>query len=90
MKTVTMLQFSYFKTFVILPILSLLTVFILPIRMYWFSHLRARYMYSRVKSLQECTDLLVHGRDGNIEVVTLQNLTDKLMIYSTPEQAQLL
>jgi hypothetical protein len=90
MKTVTMLQFSYFKTFVILPILSLLTVFVLPIRMYWFSLLRARYMYTRVTSLQECTDLLVHGRDGNVEVVTLQNLTNKFLIHSTPDQAQLL
>jgi uncharacterized membrane protein len=66
MKTVTMLQFSYAKAILMLPILSLLTIFILPIRMYWHQHLRARYMYSRVTSLDRCTDVLVHGRDGNI------------------------
>jgi hypothetical protein len=67
-----------------------MTVFVLPIRMYWLAHLRARYMYNQVTSLQKCTDLLVHARDGNIEIVTLQNLTDQFLIHSTPEQVQLL
>ena len=87
MKSVTMLRFSSFKTYLFLPILSLLTLFVLPIRMYWSATLSARYKYSHVSSVSQTTDLLIHGRDGNIEIVKLQNLTDRVRSLLSPERA---
>lgn len=67
--SLTKLQFSAFKAYVVLPILSLLTVFVLPICMYWSQSLTAKYLYNRVTVLAEATALLVEGKDGNIEIV---------------------
>ena len=73
-----MLQSSCCKTYLLLPILSLLSLFILPIRMYWSVPLQRKYMYNEVKDLAQVTHLLVHGRDGNIEIVELTNMAEKL------------
>lgn len=64
-----MLKFSPIKSFLLLPILSLLTLFVLPIWIYWSSELKAKFMYSRVANLLSATHLLVEGKDGNIEIV---------------------
>ena len=76
--SLTMLQSSCCKTYLLLPILSLLSLFILPIRMYWSVPLQRKYMYNEVKDLAQVTHLLVHGRDGNIEIVELTNMAEKL------------
>ena len=70
-----MLRFDYTKTFVLLPFLALITVFVLPLRMYWSTILEAKYMYSRVTSLREATHLLVRGKQGNLEIAELKNHT---------------
>ena len=76
--SLTMLQSSCCKTYLLLPILSLLSLFILPIRMYWSVPLQRKYMYNEVTDLAQVTHLLVHGRDGNIEIVELTNMAEKL------------
>jgi hypothetical protein len=76
--SLTMLQFSCCKTYLLLPILSLLSLFILPVRMYWSVPLQRKYMYSEVTDLARATHLLVYGRDGNIEIVELTNMAEKM------------
>ena len=71
-----MLSFNSFKAYLLVPILSLLTVFILPLRLYWSADLRSKYLYSQVNSLNDADHILVRGKDGNIEIVKLQDLTD--------------
>ena len=73
-----MIQFSCCKTYLVLPILSLLSLFILPVRMYWSVPLQKKYMYNDASELGQATHLLVHGRDGNIEIVALKNMADKM------------
>lgn len=76
--SLTMLQFSCCKTYLLLPILSLFSLFILPVRMYWSVQLRRKYMFNDVTDLARVTHLLVHGRDGNIEIVELTNMAEKM------------
>lgn len=40
-----MLRFSYVKAFM-MPLWSVLTLMILPVRLYWSAELRAYYLYS--------------------------------------------
>jgi len=44
--TLTILRFSQVKAYFLLPILSILTLLVLPIRLYWSAELRAKYMYN--------------------------------------------
>lgn len=71
-----MLKRSAWKTYLLLPFLSVITIFVLPIRLYWSPELRAYYLYTRVRIIQEADALLVSGKDGNIEIVAVQDLTE--------------
>jgi hypothetical protein len=66
-----MLKHSAWKTYLLLPFLSVITIFVLPIRLYWSAELRAYYLYTRVRTIQEADALLVRGKDGNIEIVAV-------------------
>jgi len=70
------LEQSWFKCYLLLPLCSILTVFYLPVRLYWSVEARAVWMYSPVVTLQNTTHLLVKGKDGNIEIVELKNLSE--------------
>ena len=76
--SLSLLQFSCAKAYLLVPILSLLTVFVLPVMLYWKAHLRAKYLYWSVTSEGVATHLLVCGRDGNVEIVPLQNMNSRV------------
>lgn len=71
MLKIELLQFSAFWSYVIVPLLSLVTLFVLPIRMYWSQTLTAKYCYNRVRSLEEADHLLITGKTGNVEIVEI-------------------
>jgi hypothetical protein len=62
------------------PILSILTIFILPLKMYWDTELYANMIYDTVTEIQFATDMLVRGRAGNVDVCKLQNLTQEISV----------
>ena len=84
--SIQMLRFDYLKSYLLLPFLSLITVFVLPLRMYWNTKLVARYMYSRADTLSEATHLLIRGKEGNLEITELKNYTS-LVNELMPEKA---
>ena len=49
--SITMLRYNNCKSYLALPILSLLTLFSLPVRMYWSVLLTVKYMYSKESRL---------------------------------------
>ena len=61
-----------------IPLLSILTLFFLPLKMYWNNALHARMIYNVVEDLAQATHVLVKGRSGNIEVCKLNNLTNAI------------
>lgn len=70
---IVMVRFSYFKAIILTPLLSLLTVFVLPIFMYWNVKVRAAMLYSPVTKLEEATAMEVHNRHtGAIEICQLE------------------
>ena len=71
MLKIELLQFSAFWSYVIVPLLSLVTLFVLPIRMDWSQTLTAKYCYNRVRSLEEADHLLITGKTGNVEIVEI-------------------
>ena len=73
-----MLRFNPLWAYLIMPLLSVLTLFVLPLRLYWHKTLRAKYFYTRVNQLPLANHLLVTGKLGNCEIVALQNLTSKV------------
>jgi hypothetical protein len=61
-----------------MPVLSILTLFFLPLKMYWDNALNARMIYSPVFNLDRATHVLVGGRDGKVEVCELKNMTERI------------
>jgi hypothetical protein len=76
--SITLLQHSFFKAYVVVPILSILTLFFVPLKMYWDKELNARMIYNVVADLAQATHVLVRGRGGNVEVCELNNLSDEI------------
>jgi hypothetical protein len=76
--TLNCLTESYFKCYFLLPLCSLLTIFYLPVKLYWSVPARVAWMYSPVPSLVEASHMFVRGKDGNNQIVKLQNLTEKV------------
>ena len=74
--SLTMMRFNSLKAYFFLPVLSLVSLFILPVWLYWSVPLQASMMYSKVDSLQQATHFLVQGRDGNIEIVQIKDHTE--------------
>jgi uncharacterized membrane protein len=51
-----------FNRVVIVPLLSVLSLFVFPIMMYWSTRMQADWLYKRAQSLQTADCLLVIGR----------------------------
>jgi hypothetical protein len=75
MQSISYLHFSCFKSYIVVPLLSILSVFYLPIHIYWSVSAEASWLYSEVDRIERASHVLIHGRDGNIEICKLQNLT---------------
>ena len=74
--SLTMMRFNALNAYFFLPVLSLVSLFILPVWLYWSVPLQASMIYSKVDSLQQATHFLVQGRDGNIEIVQIKDHTE--------------
>lgn len=74
----TYLSESCLKCYILVPLCSFLTLYILPIKLYWSVPSRAKWMYTQVAALDQATHLLVRGKDGNTQIVKLQNLTENV------------
>ncbi len=75
---ITLLEISNFKCLVVLPLFSILSLFFLPLKLYWDVSLRITWMYNRIQTLDNTTHLFIRGKDGNKEIVKLRNLSDEV------------
>ena len=48
---ITLLRHSWIKAYLVVPVLSVLTLFFLPLKMYWDNALNTRMKYSAVQTL---------------------------------------
>ena len=74
MESVTMISFNATKSYLLLPILSILTIFLLPLNLYWNPKNHAKWCYSEVNSIVDATHLLVLGKSGYYEIIEIKNL----------------
>ena len=47
-ESITLMRLSYFKTYVLVPLLSILTIFFLPLKMYWNNETYAKMLFYTV------------------------------------------
>ncbi|MFM7853044.1 MAG: hypothetical protein ACKO96_14290, partial [Flammeovirgaceae bacterium] len=60
------------------PLLSLLTVFVVPIYMYWRVEFYVTMTMSTCDDILQATHVLVRGKPGNIDCCKLHDLTAKI------------
>ena len=73
-----LLRFDPIKAYLVVPLLSVLSLMILPLSMYWSCEKQAEWLYTMTRSLDQADSLLVRGKDGNIEIVKLDNQTENV------------
>ena len=66
-----MLEKSTFKQYVLMPLLCLLTAFILLLVAYWSIKLWCALFYNKTKDLSKATHLLVTGTRNELEIIEL-------------------
>ena len=72
-----LLTASKLMMWVTLPILSLLTLFVWPIILYWSKPKQRDWLYRPAKAIDTATHLYVEGADGNKAIVLLHNFEKK-------------
>jgi len=63
------------KRILVVPLLSILTIFILPLILYWSPRCRAFWFYSQVTSLEEANAVLIVGREKNFDICDFRDET---------------
>jgi len=70
-----LLTSSGVKSWLLVPILSILTIFIFPIFLYWKQEMRRDWLYKRASSIESATHMYIEGRDGNKEIVEVSDFS---------------
>ena len=85
-----LLKTNCFKRWVIVPILSLLSIFVFAVFLYWKKPLQRDWLYSRARSIKDATHIYIEGQgkiknvfkliyfdlDGNKEIVELKDMSN--------------
>jgi len=71
-----MMRVDWLKRLLVVPILSILTILILPLILYWSPRARAFCLYSQATSLENATTVLVVGR-GKFNFYFLKTIAEK-------------
>lgn len=57
-----LMRLSWFKILVVVPLLSVLTIMVLPVMLYWSPKLRAYWFYTSTDKLDDARYVLIVGR----------------------------
>ena len=69
-----LLRPDYFSRFIIVPLLSLLTLLIFPLKMYWSKSMQVSWLYKRAGHLDQATNVFVMSKDEHAEIVKLKKM----------------
>lgn len=66
-----LLESSCVKRWLVVPVFSLLTIFIFPIVLYWRPRLQRIWLFSEARSFDQATHIYLESIDKNKEIVRL-------------------
>lgn len=66
-----LLAFCPVFTYLVVPVLIILTVGILGLYLFWKPNLRVKMLYQKVVSIDDATDVLVVGAEEHVEICPL-------------------
>lgn len=72
----TLITESVCKQWFLAPLLSVCTLLVWPVFLYWSKDLQRKWLYSPATSLEQASHVYIRGRDGNREIVRLRNLSE--------------
>jgi len=71
----TCLKSAPLKTYIVVPILSLMSGFIFAICLYWSVPLKVKFFYNKTNKLTDATHMLVEGHNKTLEIQPLYRST---------------
>ena len=66
-----LLNKDYCKRLFLVPLLSLISLFLFPLKLYWSKRMQADWLYKRAANLESASHLMVVGRGKTVEPLTL-------------------
>lgn len=72
-ETITYMKYNLFKTYFVVPILSILSLFFFSMYLYWEIEAQAKWFYDEVEKITDASHVLLTGKDSNIEICELEN-----------------
>ena len=76
-ETAILLRVDNVKRWLVVPIMSLLTIFVWPVFLYWKKPLQRDWLYKRAQSIEAATHIYIEGKDGNKEIVSVRDYSDE-------------
>ena len=73
-----LLQENILKQWLVAPILSIVTLFVWPIFLYWKIPMQRDWLYTWIReggTVEQATHVYIEGRDGNQQIVKIKNQT---------------
>ena len=61
-ETALLLRSDKLKRWLLVPLLSILTIFVLPLVLYWRAGLRKKWLYSRAMAIEQATHVYIRGQ----------------------------
>lgn len=68
-----LMNLDWVKILIVVPILSILTLMVLPIMLYWHSDARAAWFYKTTDKLDDARRILIVGREKNFDMCDLED-----------------
>ncbi len=74
-KEAILLELSFFKILIIVPILSVCTVFIFAVVLYWKKNLQRQMLFWKVSSLKKASYIYIKGMGDNVDIFKIRDNT---------------
>ena len=73
----TLLTADKLKQWLLVPLISLVTLFVWPIFLYWKIPMQRDWLYKPAVSVETATHIYIEGRDGNLQIVNVHDYSER-------------
>ena len=77
------MKVSWVKVFLLVPILSIVSVFVVPLLMYWHIRIYVYFLFTPVEGINYATHVYIRGKSGNLDVCKIKNDANKLSKFDS-------
>ncbi len=66
-----------------MPILSIVTIFIVPLLMYWHTRIYVFFLFTPVEGIKNASHVYIRGKSGNLDLCKIKNDGKKINKFNS-------